>query len=69
MLVALRGVELLVARIDDLPGELTGEAVLLAAGADSQQYAFRILHAGTLLAEGRAAVMLQAPLPPGEGLG
>jgi predicted hotdog family 3-hydroxylacyl-ACP dehydratase len=58
MLVALRGVALHVARIDDLPGELEGEATLLANGADSQQYAFRITHAGTLLAEGRAAVML-----------
>ena len=69
MLVALRGVALHVARIDDLPGDLEGEATLLANGADSQQYAFRISHAGTLLAAGRAAVMLQAPLPPGEGLG
>jgi predicted hotdog family 3-hydroxylacyl-ACP dehydratase len=59
MLVALRGVELHRARIDDLPGALEGEAELLAAGAGSQQYAFRIQHAGTLLAEGRAAVMLQ----------
>ena len=58
MLVALRGVELHLARIDDLPGVLEGEAELLAAGAGSQQYAFRIRHAGTLLAEGRAAVML-----------
>ena len=63
MLVALRGVALHVARIDDLPGELEGEAVLLANGADSQQYAFRITHAGTLLAEGRAAVMLGDSLP------
>jgi predicted hotdog family 3-hydroxylacyl-ACP dehydratase len=62
MLVALRGVALHVARIDDLPGDLEGEATLLATGADSQQYAFRILHAGTLLAEGRAAVMLGAPV-------
>jgi len=60
MLVALRGVALHVARIDDLPGELEGEAMLLANGADSQQYAFRILHQGALLAEGRAAVMLGA---------
>lgn len=59
MLVALRGVALHVARIDDLGGELDGEAELLAAGAGSQQYAFRILHAGRLLAEGRAAVILQ----------
>jgi len=60
MLVALRGVALHVARIDDLPGAIEGEATLLANGADSQQYAFRIIHAGTLLAEGRAAVMLGA---------
>ena len=60
MLVALRGVALHVARIDDLAGELQGEATLLANSADSQQYAFRILHRGTLLAEGRAAVMLGA---------
>lgn len=59
LLVALRGVELQVARIDDLSGPLLGEAQLLAAGAGSQQYAFRIHHGGALLAEGRAAVVLQ----------
>lgn len=64
MLVALRGVALHVARIDDLPGEIEGEATLLANGADSQQYAFRILHDGILLAEGRAAVMLGANIHP-----
>ncbi|MFD0738724.1 phosphotransferase [Lysobacter koreensis] len=69
VLVALRGVQLHVARLDDLPGALECEAESLAQAADSQQYAFRITHAGTLLAEGRAAVVLQAPLPPGEGLG
>ena len=59
MLVALRGVELHLARIDDLPGPLECEAQLLVAGETSQQYRFRITHAGALLAEGRAAVMLQ----------
>ena len=59
MLVALRGVELHVARIDDLPGPIECEARLLVAGEASQQYAFRITHADALLAEGRAAVMLQ----------
>lgn len=59
MLVALRGIALHVARIDDLAGELAGEATLLAAGDDSQQYAFAIRHAGRVLAEGRAAVMLR----------
>ena len=58
MLVALRDVRLHVARIDDLPGVLEGEAELLAAGEASQQYAFRIVHAGELLAEGRAMVVL-----------
>jgi predicted hotdog family 3-hydroxylacyl-ACP dehydratase len=60
MLVALRGVELHVARIDGLRGELEGQAELLAAGEGSQQYAFRICHAGDLLVEGRAAVILQS---------
>ncbi len=58
LLVALRDVRLHVARIDDLPGALQCEARMLADGAASQQYQFRIVHAGTLLAEGRAAVML-----------
>lgn len=60
LLVALRGVELHCARIDDLSGALECEAEVLAEGEGSQQYAFRITHAGKLLAEGRAAVMLQA---------
>jgi predicted hotdog family 3-hydroxylacyl-ACP dehydratase len=60
LLVALRAVALHVARVDDLPDALECEARMLAEGADSQQYAFRIEHAGALLAEGRAAVMLQA---------
>jgi len=63
LLVALRGVELHVARIDDLPGMLDCEAEVLVEAEASQQYGFRIHHAGTLLAEGRAAVMLQAAIP------
>lgn len=59
MLVALRGVQLHIARIDDLPHPLECEAEVLVEGADSQQYAFRIHHAGALLVEGRAAVMLR----------
>ena len=57
MLVALRGVQLHVPRIDDLAGELECVAEVLARSAASQQYGFRITHAGTLLAAGRAAVM------------
>lgn len=59
MLVALRAVELHVARIDDLPGALECEAEVLVEAEGSQQYTFRIRHAGAMLAEGRAAVMLQ----------
>jgi len=58
-LVALRDVQLHVARIDDLPEALECEAELLAESVASQQYAFRIVHAGNVVAEGRAAVMLQ----------
>ena len=58
LLVALRGVVLHVDRIDDLPGALEGVAEQLAESPASQQYAFRISHAGHLLAEGRAAVVL-----------
>jgi predicted hotdog family 3-hydroxylacyl-ACP dehydratase len=59
MLVALRDVTLHVARIDDLAGALDGEAEALAVSATGQQYAFRVSHAGLLLAEGRAAVVLR----------
>lgn len=59
LLVALRGVELHVARIDDLDGVLEGEARLLIDGDNGWQYEFRLHHEGRLLAEGRAAVMPQ----------
>jgi len=52
-----------VARIDDLDGALEGEAELLMEGEASQQYVFRIHHAGVLLAEGRAAVVLADARP------
>ena len=60
LLVALRGVELHVARIDDLPGALDCLAEVLIDSDSGWQYAFRISHGDALLAEGRAAVMLQA---------
>lgn len=59
LLVALRGVQLHCVRIDDLTGSLECEAEVLVEAEGSQQYGFRISHAGKLLAEGRAAVMLQ----------
>jgi predicted hotdog family 3-hydroxylacyl-ACP dehydratase len=57
LLVSLRGVKLHVARIDDLAGALDVHAHKIAASESSWQYAFRVEHAGRLLAEGRAAVM------------
>lgn len=62
LLVALRGVRLHCTRIDDLPGLLECEAEVLVEAEAGQQYGFRISHGGVLLAEGRAAVMLQAGL-------
>src|SRR3546814_13524241 len=61
LLVALRGVQLHAARIDDLPGALECEADVLVEAEGSQQYGVRLHHAGTLLAEDRAAVMSVAP--------
>jgi len=58
LLVALRGVQLHVSYVDELPGALECEAEVLAEGEGSQQYAFRITHDGMPLAGGRAAVML-----------
>ncbi|MGI8561401.1 MAG: phosphotransferase [Luteimonas sp.] len=63
LLVALRGVALHVARIDDLPGVLEGETEMLAESEGSQQYGFVIRHDGKRIAEGRAAVMLQVGDP------
>jgi len=59
VLVALRAVDIRVERIDLLEGELVGETELLMDSAGSQQYAFRILRGDGVIAEGRAAVMLQ----------
>lgn len=64
LLVALRGVELHVARLDDLPGPIQCEAEVLVAGDDGWQYRFTVRHGGALLAEGRAAVVLQPPSTP-----
>lgn len=60
LLVSLRDVELARAYVDDLAGELDVHAERLLAGAQSWQYAFRVEHAGVLIARGRAAVMVQS---------
>ena len=64
LLVSLRAVKLRVARVDDLPDDLDVHADKLLDAGGSWQYAFRIEHAGQVLAEGRAAVV-QAAAEPG----
>jgi len=66
MLVSLRGVELHVDHIDDLPVALDVRASVLLNSESGWQYEFRIEHAGRKLASGRAAVMLQPVAPPAE---
>ncbi|MGH8216491.1 MAG: phosphotransferase [Rhodanobacteraceae bacterium] len=58
-LVALREVALEIERIDELPGRLQVHVECLISMADSLQYAFRVEHRGSVLASGRAAVMLR----------
>ncbi|HLI18991.1 MAG TPA: phosphotransferase [Rhodanobacteraceae bacterium] len=58
-LVALRDVILHVEHIDDLPGRLQVHVECLLAMADSLQYGFSVEHRGSVLATGRAAVMLK----------
>ena len=60
LLVALRAVDLHVERIDNLPGPLRIDARREHADANAWLYRFEIRHAGQLLAEGRATVMLDA---------
>jgi len=56
-LVSLRNVELAVPRIDDLVGALDVHAEQLIGDVAGWQYAFRIEHAGRVIARGRAAVL------------
>ncbi|MCK7592367.1 phosphotransferase [Pseudomarimonas salicorniae] len=65
LLVALRGVRISHGVLPALPGPLDVFGDKLAAGETGWQYAFRVKHAGELLAEGRAAVM---PAPCGMNL-
>jgi predicted hotdog family 3-hydroxylacyl-ACP dehydratase len=57
LLVSLREVKLHAARVDDLPHDLDVHAQRLLMGEGAMQYAFRVEHTGTVLAQGRAAVM------------
>lgn len=58
LLVALRAVRIDGAWLQDLPDALDVHGERLMAAEASWQYAFRVEHAGQVLAEGRAAVML-----------
>lgn len=57
LLVGLRAVELHAERIDDLPGDLECEAMLLMDSPAGWQYRFTLRHAGTVLATGESTVM------------
>lgn len=61
MLVSLRSVTFARDYIDDLTDALRVEAECLQAADSSQQYGFKITHAGETIAEGRAAVLLKRP--------
>jgi len=56
-LVSLRDVALAVERIDDLAGALDVHAQRLLGGDGHWQYAFRVEHAGRVIAQGRVAVI------------
>jgi predicted hotdog family 3-hydroxylacyl-ACP dehydratase len=67
-LASARGVALHVLRLDDLPlplddaDDLLIEATRQAGDARQILYAFNVRHAGRLLVEGRAAVVLNTPV-------
>lgn len=59
-LTSVRSVALNVARLDDLPGELTVQAERLSGDSNNILYQFSLSHDGRCLLEGRAAVVLDA---------
>jgi predicted hotdog family 3-hydroxylacyl-ACP dehydratase len=59
-LTSVRGVQLHVTRLDDLPGELTVHAERQSGDGNNILYQFSLQHAGRCLLEGRAAVVLDA---------
>ena len=63
-LTSVRGVRLLVERLDDLPGTLDIHAERLSGDANHILYQFALSHAGQLLLDGRAAVVLDADALP-----
>lgn len=61
-LASIRGVELAVARLDDIASPLTIAAEQLGGDGNSVLYAFAISSQGKILLNGRAAVILDADL-------
>ena len=59
-LTSVRSVQLHVARLDDLPGELSVQAERLSGDSNHILYQFSLSHAGRCLLTGRAAVVLDA---------
>jgi predicted hotdog family 3-hydroxylacyl-ACP dehydratase len=65
-LTSVRSVQLHVARLDDLPGELIVQAERLSGDANNILYQFSVTHGGHCLLEGRAAVVLDVEALKGE---
>lgn len=61
-LVSVRGVQLQVARLDDIAAELTVEASCIMSNENNILYQFSVSAAGQVLLEGRAAVVVNADL-------
>lgn len=59
-LTSVRSVQLYVARLDDLAGELDVHAERLSGDGNHILYQFSLNHAGRCLLDGRAAVVLDA---------
>jgi predicted hotdog family 3-hydroxylacyl-ACP dehydratase len=65
-IASVRNVRFAVLRLDTVVGALAIHATRLAGGANEVLYAFRVGDAaGAVLAEGRAAVVLDSPIPIG----
>jgi predicted hotdog family 3-hydroxylacyl-ACP dehydratase len=63
-IASVRNVRFAALRLDTVAGDLTIHAERLAGGANEVLYAFRVSDAaGAVLAEGRAAVVLDSPVP------
>ncbi len=64
LLTSARELDLFVARLDDLQGEILVQARAIQTGSDSALYAFSLRHADRLLAQGRASLWFGAARAP-----